>query len=291
MSRNVLIGGGAFVVIVALIAIAGIYSSSGQNSDEEKQDKGEKVFATDPFELQSGLAIVKMTHQGEGTFVVNLLSARQEATADSSEPIEFSGDQNGGSDTEVASALADEKGSVRTSKAVNIPVAGKHIFDVKADGPWTIEVEQPRPSSAPKTTSFSGKDSTATPFFWLSSGWKEITVTNPLKTNLVLSLHDKDGNQVGLPPVDETDKSEQSPSESASTTVNIHEDGIYLFNVQSDGLWTIDVADAEQPADTQQPNSLEQDLSTLISSNTFLIVLINLSWVLILAVAIRLSRT
>jgi hypothetical protein len=174
---------------------------------------------------------------------------------------------------------------------VNIPVAGKHIFDVKADGPWTIEVEQPRPSSAPKTTSFSGKDSTATPFFWLSSGWKEITVTNPLKTNLVLSLHDKDGNQVGLPPVDETDKSEQSPSESASTTVNIDEDGIYLFNVQSDGLWTIDVADAEQPADTQQPNSLEQDLSTLISSNTFLIVLINLSWVLILAVAIRLSRT
>jgi hypothetical protein len=107
----------------------------------------------------------------------------------------------------------------------------------------------------------------------------------------VLSLHDKDGNQVGLPPVDETDKSEQSPSESASTTVNIDEDGIYLFNVQSDGLWTIDIADAEQPADTQQPNSLEQDLSTLISSNTFLIVLINLSWVLILAVAIRLSRT
>src|SRR5204862_18883 len=78
----------------------------------EDENPKSQLFATDPFGLESGLAIVKMSHQGKGDFIVNLLSANQEETAEAPEPVEFSGDKNGGSNTEVAIALADETGSV-----------------------------------------------------------------------------------------------------------------------------------------------------------------------------------
>ena len=62
-------------VSVALIAIAGACGSV------EEQPPESQLFATDPFGLESGLAIVEMTHQGEGDFAVALLSATQEETA------------------------------------------------------------------------------------------------------------------------------------------------------------------------------------------------------------------
>ena len=62
-------------VSVALIAIAAACGS------EEEQPPESQLFATDPFGLESGLAIVEMTHQGEGDFAVALLSATQEETA------------------------------------------------------------------------------------------------------------------------------------------------------------------------------------------------------------------
>ena len=153
-------------VIVAFIVIAGACGSV-----EEEQPPESQLFATDPFGLESGLAIVEMTHQGEGDFAVALLSATQKETAATPEPIEFSNEQSGGSHTEVASALADTSGLGGTfSQAAHIPVEGKHLLQVKADGPWKIKVEQPRPSSAPRITSFSGDGNTATPFLSFREG-------------------------------------------------------------------------------------------------------------------------
>jgi hypothetical protein len=128
---------------------------------------------------------------------------------------------------------------------VNIPAAGKRAFDVRASGPWTIQVEQPRPSSAPKPTRFSGNNDTATPFFQLSSGSKNITVTNPVAGDLKISLLDKDGNEVKRILGDETGQADQDEGTTISSTVDIKEDGIYLFDVQADGLWTIEIADAK----------------------------------------------
>lgn len=284
MTRITLAACGSLALIILLVIAAGSCGSGGgQDPSGEEQQEGQ-LLATDAFELEPGLAIVEMEHQGEGDFGVNLLSARPEETALT--PIEFSGDQNGGNDAEAALALAEETGSVNVSRAVNIPNGGEHVFEVKADGPWRIEVEQPRPSSAPRTTSFSGYGDTATPFFLVSSGSKQVTTTNPLGENLEISLLDREGNVVEPALVNETDQAGEDPSTDVSTTVDVEEDGIYLFNVQTTGLWTIDVSDVEEPPGDEQPNSKEWNSNIPTSSDIFLVLLINLAWFLILVVAV-----
>jgi len=186
-----------------------------------------------------------MSHSGEGSFVVNLLSANQEEPVATPERLVFSGEQNGGSSTEVATALAEEVGPATVSRAMNVPVGGKHLLDVKADGNWTVEVEQPRPSSAPRTTSFSGDDDTATSFFWLSRGSKRVDMTNPLEGKLAISLLDADGRVVESGLASETEQAGQASPDTISRTVDIPESGIYLFNVRTNGLWTIEISDAE----------------------------------------------
>ncbi len=291
MTRNTFAIYGLLIVIIAPIVVAGGACGSGQDSTaEEEQDQEGSLFATDPFALESGLAIVEMTHQGEGDFVVNLLSAKQEETVPKSQPMEFSGDPSEGEGTEAAFALAKGTGPANVSKAVHIPTAGEHVFDVKADGPWAIRVEQPHPSSAPETTSFSGEGDTVTSFFELSNGPKQVTMTNPLKTKLDISLLDKDGNKVGSALAHQTDQAERDPPTDVSTTVDIAEDGIYLFDIQTDGLWTIEIADVEEPGDTEQPSSVERGTNTPIAPSILAVLLINLAWILVFAVAIRLRR-
>lgn len=106
--------------------------------------------ATDPFQLQDGLAIFKMTHQGDRNFSGTLLDSN--------------GQRAGGFDSLLVNAIGPFNGS----KAVQT-TAGQYLIDLKAGGPWTITVEQPRPSSAPKTTSFEGNSQTATDLFQLPS--------------------------------------------------------------------------------------------------------------------------
>ncbi len=232
------------VAIAASVLIAYAYVNRGQGPALEERKPEGQLFSTEPFRLGQGLAIVEMTHQGEGAYVVNLLSTEQEETGATPERIEFFGDENGGSNTQETLALADDAGSVDVSRAVRIQTAGEHVFDITADGPWTITVEQPHPSSAPQPASFSGGDDTATPFFQLSSGPKEITVTNPTQEEVEVSLLDKDGNEVERITGDEINQAGQDPPGTVSSTVDIPETGVYLFDVRADNLWTVEIADA-----------------------------------------------
>ena len=76
--------------------------------------------ATEPFELESGLAVFRIAHQGNRNFIVYLL------------------DQNG---ARVGTSLANEIGSFSSSKAIQIPTDGTYLLQVDADGAWTIEVD------------------------------------------------------------------------------------------------------------------------------------------------------
>jgi len=80
---------------------------------------GSGQTATEPFELESGLSIFRITHQGERPFSVWLL-------ADNGRRVDL---------------LANEIGSFSGSKAVQIPRDGTYLLQVEADGPWTIQVE------------------------------------------------------------------------------------------------------------------------------------------------------
>jgi hypothetical protein len=252
---------GALVASVILAVAAGACGGGGQEDPAaDEQAPESQQFATNPFELEPGLAIATMTHYGEGDFAVTLLSTNQEETERTPGPIEFSGgpndEPNDESNTEVAIALADETGPVQVSRAVKASVEGRHVLDVKADGPWEIEVEQPQPSSAPTMTSFSGDDDAATPFFWLSGGLKTITMNTQGKGTSAVSLLDKDGNPVSFSSVsEENDQSDPSLPSTASGTLDVPQDGIYVFDVRSDGLWRIEIAEGEQPVrDDAEPS-------------------------------------
>src|SRR5215217_8953519 len=137
---------------------------------------GEGQVATEPFDLESGLALFKMSYQGERNFIVKLL------------------DEDGGSLGETI--IANEIGSFEGSNATQIKAAGQHLLDVQASGPWTITVEQPRPSSAPQTTSFSGNGKTTTDFFHLSGGLKRFNLTHQGSRNFIVELLDSNGARV-----------------------------------------------------------------------------------------------
>ena len=238
-TKNILaICGVLAAIVVPLILIEAI--GRWQGSDEEEEPETQ-LSATSPFNLEPGLAIVEMTHQGEGDFLVDLLPVEEEDSSAAPARLEFFGD---GSGTKPALILAKEAGSVDASRAVGIRTAGEHVFDVKATGPWTVRVEQPRPSDVPSPTTFSGDDDTATPLFQLSVGPKEITATNPAGGKLKVSLLDGEGNEVISLPEDESNQTDGEPPANLSSTVDIPEAGVYVFDVRADSLWTVEISDA-----------------------------------------------
>ncbi len=238
-TKNILaVCGVLAAIVVPLILIEVIGRWQGSNEEEEPETQ---LSATSPFNLEPGLAIVEMSHQGEGEFLVDLLPVEEEDSSVAPARLEFFGD---GSGTKPALILAKETGSVDASRAVGIRTAGEHVFDVKATGPWTVRVEQPRPSDVPSPTTFSGDDDTATPLFQLSEGPKEITATNPAGGKLKVSLLDGEGNEVGSLPENESNQTEGEPPANLSSTVDIPEAGVYVFDVRADSLWTVEISDA-----------------------------------------------
>ncbi len=171
--------------------------------------------ATDPFELESGLAVFRMTHQGGENFIVDLL------------------DQSG-SLVDIG-GLANKIGPFEGSYAVQTQ-AGSHVLDVQASGPWTITIDQPRPSSALRTTSFSGSSKTATDLFELSRGLKRFNMTHQGSENFIVDLLDENGARVEIAGL----VNEIGPF-NGSKAVQVPEDGIYLLQVEADGPWTIQV--------------------------------------------------
>ena len=178
----------------------------------------QSTMQTRSFQLESGLAVCKMTHQGQGDFIVNLLLL--EDLDKQGKRVEYG---------------FPEFGKTSVSSAVSIAPTGRYILKVEADGPWEVTIEQPRPSSAPQMTSFSGSDTDVTPLFELSSGLKRVSMTHERYGHFIVHLLDKEGLAVawGL-------GNDYGPAK-MSSTVTIPQDDIYLFMVEADGPWTIDV--------------------------------------------------
>jgi hypothetical protein len=177
---------------------------------------GNGQTATDTFDLGSGLTIFRMSYQGERNFIVNLLG----------EP----GPQASGV------LLANAIGSFDGSYAVKT-TAGEHLLDLQASVPWTITIEQPRPTSAPKTGNYTyNTGKTATDFFDLGKGLKRFAMTHEGDRNFMVWLLDKNGAQVpgGLL------ANEIGPYE-GSRAIQVPKDDIYLLQVEADGIWSVEV--------------------------------------------------
>ena len=75
-----------------------------------------------------------------------------------------------GEDTENATDSASRTRLLTSSSQATRTEGGRHALFVRAKGPWTVKVEQPRPADAPRKVSFSGDRETATGFFRMSRG-------------------------------------------------------------------------------------------------------------------------
>ena len=198
----------------------------GQSPDDERDVEpspasdpivltGSGQQATDLFELEAGLTIINMTHQGQANFIVDLLDEQGQNIG----PL----------------GIANVIGSFEGSTAVQTK-AGQHLLDVEADGPWEITVEQPRPDEVPATRQFSGDSKQATELFQLSGGLKRINLTHQGDGNFIVDILNENGSlaePMGL-------VNEIGPYD-GSTSVTVPDDGAYLFSVEANGPWTINI--------------------------------------------------
>lgn len=166
--------------------------------------------ASSKFTLTEGLSVFTMTHKGSSNFAITLL------------------DQNG----QHVELLVNVVGSFDGSKAVGIANAGTYLLDVSADGPWSVSIKQPRLSTAPDTTSFSGTSQQATQLFWLDSGLKTFKMQHAGDSNFAPVLLDENGNQVEL-------LANEIGKFDGSKAVGVSNSGLYIIDVTANRNWSI----------------------------------------------------
>jgi hypothetical protein len=134
----------------------------------------------------------------------------------------------------VGGNLTNETGLVQGSSQALQTKAGRHALDVRANGPWTLKIEQPRPSSAPQTTRLSGNGKAATGLFKLSRGQHRFEMAHKGNGRFSVQLLDKNGAKVGGKLVDK-----KGPFDGSTRSVRVPKAGIYLLQVEANGPWTI----------------------------------------------------
>jgi hypothetical protein len=169
--------------------------------------------ASQKFHLTSGLAIFNMKHSGESNFAIWLL------------------DSNGNK----VDLMVNEIGSFDGSKAEHITTAGDYVLDITADGPWTVEVQQPIYTSADNVPiSLSGTGQSVTKPFHSNGGLITFKMTHDGSSNFAIWLLDAKGNRQELL-VNEIGTFDGSKALGVKS-------GVYLLDITADGNWKVDVS-------------------------------------------------
>ena len=138
-----------------------------------------------------------------------------------------------GEDPEDLAGSADQTRLLTSPSQAARTEGGRHTLAVRAKGPWTVKVEQPRPADAPRKVSFSGDRETATGFFRMSRGTKDFEITHRGEGRFAVRLLDENGKNVG-----KSLAKKKGPFQD-SKSVRVPRDGIYLLQVDADGPWTV----------------------------------------------------
>jgi len=169
--------------------------------------------ATSKFSLETGLSVFRMNHDGDRNFIVWLLNDE--------------GDQ--------IDILVNKIGEFDGSKAVGITKQGDYILDINADGSWTINIEQPRPSYAPPVPkTLKGTGQQASEMFYLDKGLARFEMTHDGDRNFIVWLLNDEGDQIDIlvNKIGEFD---------GSKAVSIRKGGNYLLSISADGNWEISI--------------------------------------------------
>lgn len=171
---------------------------------------GSDQEATVLFDLLEGVSIFEMQNTGSGHFGIWLLD-------DMGENVEL---------------LVNEIGPFDGSKIVHINRQGDYLLDVSAEGNWEVTITQPRPTVAPETTYFSGRDQQYAGPFFLDSGLTRFTLHNTGSGHFGIWLLDSMGNYIDLL------VNEIGPFD-GSKAVGISREGIYYLDISAQGNWEI----------------------------------------------------
>jgi hypothetical protein len=171
--------------------------------------------ATPAFNLESGLAIFRNSYQGTSNFIADLKSA---------------------SSGEDVGTAANELNTSSSSRGIHVE-AGEYLLNVTAEGPWTIRVEQPRPTTGPgiSASPVTGSGNVIAGPFFASAGLLRASTKHGTSSNFIVDLLDAEGNDVATVAND----LEEAQS---STALQVPDDGVYWLNITADGSWSITFA-------------------------------------------------
>lgn len=174
--------------------------------DEAIHLKGKKDQATEFFQLNSGIAILEATDNGDSNFVIYLY------------------DETG----DYKKLVVNEIGPYKGKSLVVLPEEGKFMLKVESDSSWKVDIKQSIPDnikSAPLKLSGKGNDVV---FARLQGKLTRFTSKHTGESNFIVRLNDSPlVNEIG--------------NYSGSTAEKIDTDGIYVFSVEADGQWSIDI--------------------------------------------------
>ncbi len=179
------------------------------------QLSGNGQTATQVFTLEKGISIFEITHTGgESNFSVILRKS------------------NG----EWVDLLVNEIGNYSGKKAVGIDSKGTYLLDIEADGNWTVNITQPRPSSGvKKPINFTGTGDDVPQFMYFKKkGLARFNMSHSGESNFVVWLFNEKGNRVDL-------LVNEIGNYNGSTSVRIPKKGVYLLDITADGSWSISI--------------------------------------------------
>jgi len=173
---------------------------------------GDGDMISPPFDLGQGLVIFHVDYKAGGYFSVTVLTE--------------SGQQ--------VDRMECVEGPMVGSKAVGVS-SGTYVLDVKAQGPWSIGIEEPAPVAVQyPPLSYGAEGSMATPFFQTRGGPLLVTMNHGGSGDFVVTVMEAGGNSVALL------ANETGPFQS-TRIISLRSDVNYLLNVEACGPWTVSI--------------------------------------------------
>jgi hypothetical protein len=177
---------------------------------------GSGIQTTSTFLLDEGLVVATATHSGSQSFIVDLVRVG-----------------------EGSKALVNDTGAVSVKTADRVEATTQYQLSIRADGAWTVTLEQPRPTTAPGLPhSYSGRGDSVTTFVALSAGTITARTTHNGAGEFSLRVIGTDGRIAQFVFI-------ATGPFNGSKSFGLSTGGIYLIDVEANGDWTVDI---EQPS-------------------------------------------
>jgi hypothetical protein len=170
---------------------------------------GRGKTATKAFTVDGGMTAMRFQHRGQSNFIVDLLTSRGEEVGN----------------------LVNEIGTINGSTGQYLDT-GRYLFNIEADGPWSIRIEQPRPASGRglATTASGRGHSIAGPYQGTGAGVR-FELRHRGQANFIVDVLDVDGQEL-------SNLSNEIGSFQGSQIGEVPE-GVFWLRVQADGSWTV----------------------------------------------------